>query len=142
VTPCRCLRSKVYDSRLRGHRVWRRHLCHDCGRRWTTRRAPDPPRIDGPTSVYFIRAGDLVKVGIAKNTARRMAAIQSGAPAKLELLHEERYGSCAEARAKERAFQSDLWDYHVHGEWFHETPAVSQYIANMKAKRSELAQYG
>jgi len=143
VKRCDCLRSQVYDSRKRGHMRWRRVKCLDCGRRWTTRRFPGADRVDGPTSVYFIRAGDMLKIGVAKNTARRISALQQGAPVKLELVLEVQYESCSQARERERAIHADLRDHHARGEWFYETPAVAQYVAGMasKAKTVSISTY-
>src|SRR5258708_7975392 len=37
-------------------------------------------------SVYFIGCGDMIKIGFAKNVARRVRALQGTSPQKLELL--------------------------------------------------------
>jgi hypothetical protein len=130
--PCGCLRTRVYDSRMRGHMRWRRHKCEECGRRWTSRRPGADTRHKGPASVYFIRAGELIKIGRAKNTERRIKTLQCAAPEKLELIYEARYETAAEAIQQEQSFHKAFKDARVRGEWFMETPAITSHIAHLK----------
>lgn len=63
--------------------------------------------------VYAIRAGQRVKIGVAKHPHRRLAAMQIGSPVDLELLATLPGGFELEA-----AIHDALQPYHSHGEWF------------------------
>lgn len=77
--------------------------------------------------VYFVRGGDLIKIGHSKRWQGRMSTLQTGSPAKLELLHVES-GDVAKERALHRLFQH----LHSHREWFRADEELVAYIAMLK----------
>jgi hypothetical protein len=67
-------------------------------------------------SVYFIRAGDYIKIGVASDPHRRLREHQTSSPQKLELV-----GVIEGGRELERALHAMFSDAHVNGEWFKPT---------------------
>lgn len=63
--------------------------------------------------LYFIKAGDNVKIGTSSNVDRRAKQIQTGNPNKVEKLAE--FEGFAE---REAGIHKELSDIHVNGEWF------------------------
>jgi hypothetical protein len=76
-----------------------------------------------PGLIYFIRAGETVKIGYTMNVAKRMAGLQSCNPETLELLAAF-HGGQADERSVHRIFAS----LHLRGEWFRYDKAVIEYI--------------
>lgn len=76
------------------------------------------------TRVYFVRGGNLVKIGVAEKPIDRLAALQVGSPVPLilvgELPGDERY---------ERLLHSHFGEYAVHGEWFRCAGRLADFIA-------------
>lgn len=83
--------------------------CHDCGR---------------PTShVYFIRAGQAIKIGVSGNVRDRLSALQIGHPDKLELM-----GSIAGTVVTEAAIHTAFAPDRLRGEWFRASPGLVAFI--------------
>jgi hypothetical protein len=63
--------------------------------------------------LYFIRAGDFVKIGRARDVRQRASAIRCACPLEIEeiIIHQ---GRGDEERLLHRSFRGD----HVRGEWF------------------------
>lgn len=82
--------------------------------------------------VYFIDGGDLIKIGFTKSMRRRTRDIQKHSPVKLKVL-------CAVVGGKlrEAAFHETFAHLRAHGEWFHATPELREYIAVLKARPFE-----
>lgn len=78
----------------------------------------------GGTRVYVIRAKGLtpVKVGIARNVRHRMAALQTGNPYELEILH-----AIPGDQALETSLHREMADDRLVGEWF-DGPTVQPTI--------------
>jgi hypothetical protein len=78
---------------------------------------------EGKTFIYFLRAGDFVKIGRSKNWRYRMAGMQVGSPYTivplLVLIGDQR-----EEQKLHRRFRAS----HFRGEWFHLGPAIREYI--------------
>ncbi|TIU70598.1 MAG: GIY-YIG nuclease family protein [Mesorhizobium sp.] len=73
--------------------------------------------------LYFVRAGDFVKIGFAKEVADRLPRLQTGSPVKLELL------MAIEGKASlERDFHRKFASLRAHGEWFKLDGALSAYL--------------
>jgi hypothetical protein len=69
--------------------------------------------------VYFLRAGDAIKIGRTKNLARRLRALATGSAAPLELLAAVPGGRDLEAQLHRR------WRHlHLRGEWFRADDAL------------------
>lgn len=73
--------------------------------------------------IYFIRCGDFVKIGYAKNPKQRLAALQVGNPHDLELI-----GTLPLAPGRELMLHHLLQDHHHRGEWFRWNETVQKMI--------------
>jgi len=77
----------------------------------------------GDTFIYFLRAGEFVKIGQSSRWKSRMATMQTGSPYTivplLVLIDEPGL-----ERKLHKRFRAD----HFRGEWFHMGPAVVAYI--------------
>lgn len=99
------------------------------------RRAPGPgkPRLPRRASllrrqsvVYFIRAEQMamIKIGFSNGEPdRRLVALQTGSPCRLELM-----GVVRGDEDTERRFHARYLHLHSHGEWFHESPELLRMI--------------
>lgn len=63
--------------------------------------------------VYFIQAGDAVKIGFSETVTKRFAGIQSNHPAELELL-----GTVPASADTERAYHERFAHLRIRGEWY------------------------
>jgi hypothetical protein len=79
---------------------------------------------DSVDDLYFIRKGDNVKIGRAKDPANRLKALQTGCPEKLELA-EVLDGRGYEERVWHKAFANER----LHGEWFLMSRQLSKAIS-------------
>lgn len=104
-----CPKPAVRTMRLQSGRV--ANLCVPCFRHY-----------DG-ASVYFVRSGDLVKIGHSLNVTKRLSALQIGSPVPLELWHVVKGQRSLEKELHER-FSADR----AHGEWFRVSPAITEYV--------------
>lgn len=77
--------------------------------------------------VYFIEAVGLylVKIGFARDVAKRFADLQCASPVVLRLL-----GTTPGGLGTEQFFHKDLAEYRVRGEWFGLCDRLKAYIAN------------
>lgn len=73
--------------------------------------APPPP--PETAYIYFVRMGAFVKIGITRDVAARMKAIQTSSPEKIVLLKIER-GTVED----EQRFHHRFRRYRANGEWF------------------------
>lgn len=93
---------------------------------------PIPPRpVEESASarlVYFIRAGDRVKIGTAAEPLRRLREIQVGNPEVLELLH-----TMPGKHADERRLHKRFASHRLAGEWFHYADEIQQYVEQLRA---------
>jgi hypothetical protein len=91
---------------------------------------PRPPRtvnvkIGG--CVYFVRAGEHVKIGhTAGRVHKRLAQLQIGNPYRLELI-----GTMAGGPQQERAMHRRFAHLRAHGEWFQAAPDLLAAIAEV-----------
>lgn len=67
------------------------------------------------TTLYFVQAGNggPIKIGVATDLSKRLAALQTGSPAELRLL-----GTMTGDMADERALHVRFRDHRLRGEWF------------------------
>lgn len=73
--------------------------------------------------VYFIKHGDAVKIGFARDVKKRVGEIQVGCSQKVELL-----GVCRGSMKTEKRFHQRLASDRIRGEWFSMSPAVERTI--------------
>lgn len=66
-------------------------------------------------NVYVIRAGDFIKIGVAKDVATRLKTMQTGCPYLLEII---RTIPCARPFPFEHRLKAYLHAHHYRGEWF------------------------
>lgn len=77
--------------------------------------------------VYFVQgANGAIKIGIAKNPAKRLADLQVSSPDKLKLL-----GCCDGGRALEQQLHAELELFRVSGEWFKDRPKVRARVTEL-----------
>lgn len=68
--------------------------------------------------VYFVSDGYAVKIGRAKDPAKRLIDLQVGNPRRLKILFTIPFGDEETAAAAELKFHSIFKDYRLEGEWF------------------------
>lgn len=73
--------------------------------------------------IYFAQAGEFVKIGTAKDVAKRIRELQTGCPFRVSLLQVIPGGA-----KTERLIHSRLSHLHVRGEWYTDTPELRQTI--------------
>lgn len=75
------------------------------------------------TLIYFIRAGEFIKIGRAVNWRARISQMQTGSPYTIQplLVFPD---DCALERKLHTRFRHDRF----RGEWFHASPAILAYI--------------
>lgn len=79
--------------------------------------------------VYFIHAGDLVKIGTAKSIKNRMRALQSGCPHPMMLVH-----FVAGSKSTERKFHKMFSHHRRHLEWFSLDGDLLDYLVEESSK--------
>lgn len=75
------------------------------------------------TFIYFLRAGEFVKIGRSKLWKERMAHMQIGSPYTIVPLL-VLIGDAAHERKLHSRFRADRY----RGEWFHMSPTISAFI--------------
>lgn len=78
--------------------------------------------------VYFIRCGNRVKIGFAKDVGRRLRTLQVGSPEPLDLL-----GTLKGTPDHERLIHWRFRRWREEGEWFRMEGAVSEYVQSLTA---------
>lgn len=81
--------------------------------------------------LYFIRAGDAIKVGIASDLNKRIGAIQTSSPHKINLVHSIDL-SYEKARQIEKEIHTFFQKTNLQGEWFRSTQFMLDYIEHIK----------
>jgi len=78
-----------------------------------------------PESLYFVESGKggPIKIGRARNVQQRIDDLQTGNPSRLRLL-----GTMVGCFAKEQRVHRMFASAHIHGEWFHRTPELLEFI--------------
>lgn len=77
----------------------------------------------GKPAVYFMRAGDSIKIGVAKNPQARLLAVQTSQPHRVELL-----ATAPGGIKQERAYHAMFAKHHIRGEWFKSAPEIEAEI--------------
>lgn len=78
------------------------------------------------TKIYFIRCGEFVKIGKAKNPFHRKHNLQIGSPFLLELL-----GWFEAEASEEQRLHQKLLGHHVRGEWFRWCDEIEKIVATL-----------
>jgi hypothetical protein len=94
-----------------GHRLWKWAEVERC--------------IDG--KVYFLEAGDLIKIGFSRDLRSRIGAILASLPFPSVLLH-----SIVGTERMERYFHNRFATFRVRKEWFRKEPRLIEYIEGLK----------
>jgi hypothetical protein len=81
-------------------------------------RRPEPEEV-----VYFLRGGDVIKIGYTTNLAARQRALETASAVPLELL-----ASVPGDRREEARLHREWWHLHIRGEWFHADEELLRYI--------------
>lgn len=87
------------------------------------------PRVRGGF-VYFITDGEAVKIGISVSVSHRLADLQPSHPRPLRVI-----ASFPGSRADERAAHRHFAHLRIHGEWFHLSQEITDFIAELEAGR-------
>lgn len=95
---------------------------------WLTQRCSLPVR--ECERVYFVLAGDFIKIGFSTNPLKRLAAMQTGSPYELIMLADIP-GSKDDEQEIHRMFP----DIHVRGEWFRDDPRIRAFIEATRVDR-------
>ncbi len=82
------------------------------------------PNVPG---VYFVRVGDLLKIGKADNVRKRLSGLQTGSPLKLELLAVAPGGL-----PEEVYFHESFAAHRRRGEWFELCPPIIREIVRLR----------
>lgn len=86
------------------------------------------PNYGGLGFVYFMVAGDFVKIGYSADPLARAAGVQTGSAQKITSIIAIR-GTVADERKLHRTFKV----YRVSGEWFRKTPPIISAMARAAA---------
>jgi len=83
--------------------------------------------------VYFILNEDsnAIKIGIAKNLARRMMSLQTSSPAKLKLIKSIQVTVGKEALELEQSLHNKFREIRLAGEWFKAETYLLEYISQL-----------
>ena len=74
--------------------------------------------------VYFMRAGDFIKIGTTNNLMRRLMVLQIGCPLPVSLEVAILGGA-----KLEKAIHDRFLPYRRHGEWFHAADDIQKFMA-------------
>lgn len=84
--------------------------------------------------VYFLRAGDFVKIGWARDVEKRIKALQTANPHELELL-----GVIPGCDDVERVIHQRFNALHVRGEWYRAESSLLEFVARHGVARERPA---
>jgi predicted GIY-YIG superfamily endonuclease len=71
-----------------------------------------------PTSVYIIASGDHLKIGVARDPAKRMKTLKTGMPHGASLVASREFRSAKSAYNVESRLHRYFHRYRANGEWF------------------------
>jgi hypothetical protein len=113
-------------QRLRDERS--RFLAEIVERRAARVRVEPIRRAPSVAGVYFVRAHDRVKIGVASNVAHRLMQLRTGSPFPLHLMAVQE----GAGREHEQDLHRRFGHLHVVGEWFQLKPELLEYIATVR----------
>jgi hypothetical protein len=82
-----------------------------------------------PGVIYFMGAGDLVKIGFTTDLKRRLTMVQVGCPTPITLI-----GTIPGTPVVEKNLHRLFYKHRHHGEWFRLVPEIEAYIAEHGSK--------
>lgn len=77
--------------------------------------------IAGPTSVYIIACGDLVKIGVSRDPAARLKSLKTGSPYRPHIAATREFTTRRRAHDMETRLHRFFARHREHGEWFRVT---------------------
>lgn len=83
--------------------------------------------------VYFVRAGEAIKIGFSTNTPSRIASLQTSNAEQLELL-----GSIPGTPEDERELHERFCHFRIRGEWFRDADEIVDYVHDKTWRRPRL----
>lgn len=86
--------------------------------------------LHNPGWVYFIQAGDAVKIGYSSGVTKRMQSMQTGNHHGLVLL-----AQISGDRALERQYHTRFAKFRIKGEWFHAVPPIMKEASTISGVR-------
>lgn len=96
---------------------------------WAGREPLGPARKNTmPGHVYFIEAGDFIKIGYTTSPVARIIKMRTDCPWPIKILHHEP-GTFRDEKALHRRFET----HRTNGEWFRRDSELLEYIATRKA---------
>lgn len=81
-----------------------------------------------PCHVYFMRVGDWIKIGHARNVTRRVTEVQVHCPLDVTLLV-----SVAGDATMERIVQRKFQSFRCRGEWYQAAPEIIEFVEQLKS---------
>jgi predicted GIY-YIG superfamily endonuclease len=83
--------------------------------------------------VYFIMNEDsnAIKIGYAKDLAKRIKALQTSSPAALKLIKSVQVEGSTEAQSLEQSLHRQFHDIRITGEWFKADATLLEYIGQL-----------
>lgn len=81
--------------------------------------------------IYFVQAGEFIKIGWALDPHKRIAHMQTGSAYEFKLLG-LMHGSLIEEKIVHKRFSA----FRVRGEWFKQTPELNRYIRAVRIRRT------
>lgn len=84
-------------------------------------------------SVYVMSCREFSKIGVARDTRKRMATLQVANPYELKLVHAEPLRSLTYAGLAERAAHRVLANRHLRSEWFSVSPELASKVISVTA---------
>lgn len=94
---------------------------------------PRSPTVPEKGFVYFIRAGDFIKIGFSDDPRKRLAALQSAHPHLLEMI-----GFMPGTMDDEYRIHCIFGLLHVRGEWFNDDPSIREFLRKTKGRKRQL----
>lgn len=86
--------------------------------------------------IYLVRCGDFHKIGLAKNTNKRLSGLKTSSPFEMKMLKAWR---CKRPDLIERVMHKRFAKYRVRGEWFQLTEDVVQLLLKVEDLYKEFA---
>lgn len=83
-------------------------------------------------SVYFVKGGDYVKIGKAKDVEQRVRDLQVASPKKLKILYVIQVPE-SRVNEEERRHHEKFKHLKASGEWFRYDDEIKEYIASLHA---------
>ncbi|WDZ77915.1 GIY-YIG nuclease family protein [Ensifer adhaerens] len=95
-------------------------------RRWKRQASEDGPSLHKAGYVYFLWAGDAVKIGFSVNPLRRLTSLETGVSAPIA-----RIAVVPGTLADERRLHNRFHRQRSHGEWFRATKELNRIVMDM-----------